>query len=347
MATLDTGALLADLSPDSPGGIDVEYDPAFLELETAVNGKPDVQYGDTVVAATEPDWKAAEALALGLLEKSHDLRVAAHLSRTLLNRHGFTGLADGLALLEGMLERCWDHLYPQLDPDDDNDPTARVNVLAMLAEQSGILSDVRNAPLAASRLNGVVRLRDVEYASGEVPAPADADVPTFTSLDGIVADARDDAVVTHAALVAAQQSTTRIESLLTERVGASRALDLTPLARMLRRAAEFLGERVGGAAAPGVADAANDAPIDGAMPVAATAVPAVVVATGEITSRQDVIKAINRICEYYEKHEPSSPVPLLLLRALRLVDKSFIEILEDLAPDGLGQVRQVGGITNE
>jgi type VI secretion system protein ImpA len=342
MATLETGMLLADLSPDAPGGVDVEYDPAFLELEQAVYGKPDVQYGDTVVAATEPDWKLAEALALDLLAKSHDLRVAAHLSRALLHRRGFPGFADGLALLEGLLERCWDHLYPQLDPDDDNDPTARVNALAMLVEQSVTLNDVRNAVLAASRVNGIVRLRDVEYASGEVPAPAGLDVPTLASLDGIVADARDDAAATHAALVAARQSAARIEALLTERVGASRALDLTPLARLLRRAGEFLGERVGGAA-PGGAEAANDAPVDGAMPVA-TAVPVLVAATGEITSRHDVIKAIDRICAYYEQHEPSSPVPLLLLRAQRLVDKSFIEILQDLAPEGLGQARHVGGI---
>lgn len=346
MATLDTGTLLADLSPDSPGGIDVEYDPAFLELETAVSGKPDVQYGDTVVAATEPDWKAAEALALGLLEKSHDLRVAAHLTRTLLNQHGFAGFADGLALLEGMLERCWDHLYPQLDPDDDNDPTARVNVLAMLVEQSGTLNDVRNTPIIGSRVSGIVSLRDIEYATGEVAPPAGVSAPTLSSLDGIVASMQDDAVAAHGTIVAAQQSVTRIETLLTERVGVSRALDLTPLVRLLRRANEFLGERVGSATPDPTADAANDAPIDGAA-LSATAVPAVVVAPGEIANRQDVIKAIDRICTYYEKVEPSSPVPLLLLRARRLVDKSFIEILEDLAPEGLGQVRQVGGIGNE
>jgi type VI secretion system protein ImpA len=66
--------------------------------------------------------------------------------------------------------------------------------------------------------------------------------------------------------------------------------------------------------------------------------------SGEVNSRQDVIRLLDKICAYYEKHEPSSPVPLLLTRARRLVDKSFIEILQDLAPEGLGQARQVGGI---
>ncbi|MGU7775901.1 type VI secretion system protein TssA [Burkholderia sp. MR1-5-21] len=348
MATLDTGALLADLSPDQPGGVDVEYDPAFLELEQAVRGKPEVQYGDTVVAATEADWKAAESLALGLLEKSHDLRVAAHLCRARLNRDGFVGFADGLALLDGLLERCWNHLYPELDPDDDNDPTARVNALDMLVEPSGVLMDVRDAPLAASRSLGVVRLRDVEYASGEVPAPAGVDAPTIVSLDAIVTDALDDARAVHAALQAALQSATRIETVLTERVGAARSIDLMPLSRLLKQAAGFLGERVGAVEPPPDADASADVAVAG-LADAETVAPAkvIVMATGEIASRQDVIRAIDRICAYYEKHEPSSPVPLLLERARRLVDKTFIEILAELAPDGLGQARQAGGIANE
>jgi type VI secretion system protein ImpA len=56
---------------------------------------------------------------------------------------------------------------------------------------------------------------------------------------------------------------------------------------------------------------------------------------------------IDKICAYYERHEPSSPVPMLLMRARRLVDKSFMEILQDLAPEGMGQARQVGGMENE
>ncbi|MBN3807358.1 type VI secretion system protein TssA, partial [Paraburkholderia sp. Ac-20336] len=69
--------------------------------------------------------------------------------------------------------------------------------------------------------------------------------------------------------------------------------------------------------------------------------------SGDITDRQDVIRVLDKICAYYERHEPSSPVPLLLLRARRLVDKSFMEILQDLAPEGMSQARQVGGIENE
>lgn len=343
MATLDAGVLLAEISPDSPCGDDVEYDPEFLELEQVVHGKPEVQYGETVVAATPPDWKAAQALSLALLAKSHDLRVAAHLSRALLNRQGFTGLAEGLSLIENLLEQHWDHVYPQLDPDDDNDPTARINALAVFVEQSGMLRDVRDAALVTSRTYGVVRLRDLEYLSGEVAVPAGVEAPTSASIDAIIADVHDEAVITHEALVAARRSNTRIETLLTERVGAAQAMDLSPLSKLLQHAASFIGERID----TGEPEATDQPPDDGAGSAPGGAAPAAAAPAGEVSSRQDVIKMIDKICTYYEKHEPSSPVPMLLVRARRLVDKSFIEILEDLAPEGLGQARQVGGIENE
>lgn len=339
MATLDAGVLLAEISPGNPCGDDVEYDPDFLELELAVHGKPDAQYGQTVVAATPPDWKAAQALSLALLAKSHDVRVAGHLSRALLHRQGFSGLAEGLTLIEQMLEQRWDHLYPQLDPDDDNDPTARINALAVLAA-AGMLVDVRDAPLVMSPVGEIVRLRDIEYATGDAPVPDGVAALPLASIDAIIAGARDAAAAVRDALLEARQSNTRIETLLTEKVGAAQSIDLSPLSKLLSHAASFIGERIGTAPA----DEASAQPADQPAGPGAASVSAFNAPSGEVNSREDVIRSIERICAYYARHEPSSPVPLLLARARRLVDKSFMEILEDLAPDGLGQARQVGGV---
>ena len=68
---------------------------------------------------------------------------------------------------------------------------------------------------------------------------------------------------------------------------------------------------------------------------------------GDIESREDVLRAIDAICAYYARHEPSSPVPLLLDRAKRLISKSFLEVLEDIAPESLVQVRQLGVIKGD
>jgi type VI secretion system protein ImpA len=46
-------------------------------------------------------------------------------------------------------------------------------------------------------------------------------------------------------------------------------------------------------------------------------------------------------------NEPASPVPLLLKRALRLVEKNFFEIMQDLAPDSVAQIKLISGIREE
>jgi type VI secretion system protein ImpA len=65
--------------------------------------------------------------------------------------------------------------------------------------------------------------------------------------------------------------------------------------------------------------------------------------SGEIRSREDVVRAIDKICAYYARFEPTSPLPLLLERCRRLVTSSFLDIIRDLAPDSVSQVERLSG----
>jgi type VI secretion system protein ImpA len=58
-----------------------------------------------------------------------------------------------------------------------------------------------------------------------------------------------------------------------------------------------------------------------------------------------VIDALDKVIRYYQAEEPSSPVPLLLMRAKRLVSLGFMDILRDLAPDALAQAANVTGVS--
>ncbi|BBU31938.1 hypothetical protein BTHE68_56720 [Burkholderia sp. THE68] len=345
MATLDIAAFTADISPDAPCGEDVEYEPALRALEAAVNGKPEAEYGKTLVASTPPDWRAALELASELLARSRDLRVAVYLTRALLARHRVEGLADGLGIVAALIERNWSALYPRLDPDDGNDPTVRVSALAMLADAPGLLKDLRDAPLAESRRFGRFCLRDVQHAAGIVPLPADTQAPSVASMAATLADSAEASVATLAALESASASAARIETALTAHVGAAYSVDLSALRTLLGQAAAFIREQL-----PDASDAASeavdaDADTDPDAPGARASRKRGV--TGDVESRKDVVAAIERICAYYRAHEPSSPVPLLMQRARRLVDKNFIEILLDLAPEGVGQARLVSGEVEE
>jgi type VI secretion system protein ImpA len=59
------------------------------------------------------------------------------------------------------------------------------------------------------------------------------------------------------------------------------------------------------------------------------------------------VHAIGRICDWIERHEPSNPAPLLLRRAQRLMNKSFLDIVRDLAPNGVDQVEMLAGRPDE
>lgn len=107
MRIVDIDSLLHELDPAAPSGPNLEYDPAFLELEEALAGKPEVQYGDTVTAAVPPEWKLVRKHSLELLGRSRDLRLAVPLARALLALHGMPGFADGAELVERLLAERW------------------------------------------------------------------------------------------------------------------------------------------------------------------------------------------------------------------------------------------------
>src|SRR5690348_894093 len=99
----------------------------------------------------------------------------------------------------------------------------------------------------------------------------------------------------------------------------------------------FLREQVESRTAAGAAAGAG---AEGAAVGAAFAV-------GGIASRQDAIRALDAVAEYFRRNEPSSPIPLFVDRAKRLVAKDFLEVLADIAPDALSVARSAGGLKDQ
>ncbi|WP_096031589.1 type VI secretion system protein TssA [Caballeronia hypogeia] len=343
-------AWLTALAPDAPCGEDEEYSPEFRALEEAIAGKPDAQYGGTVIAATPPDWMLARKLSITLLERTRDLRVAVHYARSSMAREGFAGLARGLALIEGLLDEHWNGVHPQLDASDGDDPTARVNALSALVDGAGIVGELRDVPFVAPRGQRGFALRDLEVLAGEAPLYEGDEMPTLAAIDAAFAQAGiDEGRAMCEALSSARASLAKIESALTGRVGPARALDFGPLARPLERIGEFVAARIAvfgpdtgeRGSAMETSSSEEGAGFGASAHVAAATGPAT---PRRIASARDVSDALDAICAYYAECEPSSPLPVLLQRARRLVGKSFIEIIEDVAPDGAHQFRHLGGV---
>ena len=327
MSAIDVEKLLQAVSDDSPCGEDLEYDPAFQELERAAT--PDVgssMVGDEV-APEPPKWRDVGRLAENVLERSKDLRAVMFLTAARANTHGIKGLADGIALINGLLSEYWDDVHPRLDEEDDNDPTMRINSLAGLGDPDGIVKDLRNSHIVVGQRAGSYSLHDIRLASGELPAPEGTEAPEFGIIEAAFQEIElDDLQALADAVAKATDDLRAVETQITEKVGAANnSLDVDALAAELNAISKIYAQQL---ANRGV-DVEDSG--DATEEVAQRAI------SGEITSREDAVRMLDKVSEYFRRHEPSSPVPYLLQRAKGLVAKDFMEILQDLTPDAIAQ----------
>lgn len=351
---LDVQKLLSDISPDAPCGESLEYDASYMELMRSAEGKASQQMGDAINEGEPPNWREVRGASIDLFSRTKDLGVAMVLLSALLNQEGITGLRDGLALVKGLLETHWDHLHPQLDPDDDNDPLERMNLVSSLAAppyQPGdprkFQQTLRQAPLATSRRLGTFSLRDVLLATGEINPREGENVPDMVLIEGAFADtdieelkARGDAAAE------ALELSRSLNDWITTKVGATQAPDLDPWIKAVKAVADVLSQQLlkRGIGAEEEPDTDAGDPGSGGPPAAGGgAAPQGPALSGSIRSREDVLRALEKVVEYYTRNEPSSPVPLLIRRAQKLVTMNFIEAITDLSPAALDQLRVIGG----
>lgn len=345
MPIANVETLLTAVAGNDPCGADLEYDPAFVELDRAAQGKAEQQIGSTIIPAEPPDWKAVGRGAVGLFARSKDLRVAAHLAKALLQTEGLKGFADGLTVIDRMVQTYWDGLHPRLDPDDGNDPTMRLNILATLTAPD-VLAALRATPLVSSRTLGRYSYKDVEASAmkpveGVEPAGPSAAAIDAAALDCDLQELQNDA----AAAAACVTALTSLDVAVSERVGPGSIPGFSAIATLAAKISNFLkttlARRSPAAAAAVAADSGDGAAGNSASPQANFAL------AGEIGSREDVLRTLDKIVAYYARYEPSSPIPLFIERCKRLVTMNFKDIVKELVPDAMRQVEVLTGLPSE
>lgn len=340
LSTESIETLLSPISEALPSGDDLEYDAAFTALEADAQPKAEQQFGDTLIPAVEPEWRALTGRATDLLQRSKDVRVGVLALRAATRTQGLEGFSLGLTLLVGLVDRFWDTLHPQLDADDDNDPTMRMNALAPLSDSSMVLRDLYDCVLGTSRAVGAIRVRDIAIAhskltaSGKDPAYSlpqvtDALLDIYTATPNVF-----DLAIGAAAL--AQQ----LEALIEAKTGRGDQIDLKPL-RTLTHLLRTVCQATVTAANPEAAQAAEAEADGNAAPGAARAAGGPM--RGEISTRQDALQMLDKVIAFLEKTEPGNPAPMLIKRAKRLVGVSFIDIMNDLAPDAINSIQNITG----
>ena len=358
MSDLKIEPLLQEISAEAPCGDDLEYDSEFQEMERATVGKPETQFSE----AEPPNWKIVKQKALGVLKRTRDFRPLMHIARASLHTKDWETFSDCMTVMARWSEQFWDHVHPQIDP-AENDPDFRVSSIAVLSMEATqfntdtFIRALRAAPIVSSPQAGEYSLRDIDIALGklDVKLEDDEQAPSETLVNAAFAESSSEQLLaTAAAITNAIDGLQQTQDQFTTQLDIMQAPDFSAIIKELNNAQTLFQQHLqarGLDAAPSdamsedstAANEENTEMSDNPAVVKTGPNPNIQGLSGDITSREDVVRALDKICDYYKRYEPSSPIPILLERAKRLATKSFVEILQDLAPSALADIDALGG----
>lgn len=296
-------------------------------------------FGQSVPLNPAPAWREVEAKSRAALDQSKDFRLLAHFAAAVLRTEGLPAFLGTLSVAAQWLNDYWSQVYPLVD----DDAILRKNALNSFADRMAIVDGVRRLPVLRHPVLGSFTLRDFEIASGQLPKPDGEEVPDEAAMRAVLtATAAADLTSLQSSVQAALDALKAIETKMREEGGSEASPTFDPLLTQLVQLQRVLTD---GLASHPNATAAE--PVAGNGNGTATIAAANSGSLQAINSRQDAIRALDAVAAYFRAHEPSSPIPLFIERAKRLVAKDFLEVLADIAPDALSQARSAGGLRDE
>ena len=313
---------------ERPCGNDLEYDPDFVVLMAKAAPKADAQYGDFVSAPEAVNWADLERDCRRMLVRTRDIRILVLLLRCRTRLAQATGLRDGLSILAHGLTKWPDAIHPQLTIDDEADPAMRANALAALTDPEGLMQDVREIAItdsAALRL----QMRDVERSLG-LPRLPDALAPE--SVRQQLQEMRRQHSTTLAALDEAAALVGAIDEWAKANLPEDRP-NLKPLRKLLVMVADSAAPAIQPTTVLSIDEThsevgESEAAVDSSSTIVFAYRPA------EMPQNRDhALANIRAARHWFEAHEPSSPVGLLLRQAEKLTGKRFDEIFQAIPAD--------------
>eukprot|EP01037_Dinobryon_pediforme_P015260 gene15260-15408_t len=293
--------------------------------------------------ATPPQWRTVRDLASRALQsETKDLEIAAWMTEALIRSDGLAGLAAGAMLIEGLAKNFWDNgVFPL--PDEDGIST-RVAPITGLNGQGGdgtLVQPLRKVALCRRPSGEMLQFYQYEDAAN-VAAIADPnrkqsridagslvfdDVENWCRAAGQAHFAAQRTRATDA-----REAWMAMSDVLDDKAGG----DSPATGRIRDLLADFLsivGRYAGSDAAPGAEPAAGMA-TDLPAAMGASYAPGVV-GTGpaRTVNREDMLREITRIADWFRTNEPTSPLPSTLDDAVRRARMSLPDLLAELVED--------------
>jgi type VI secretion system protein ImpA len=330
--------LLNPIPGPNPAGENLRYAPVYDQIREARREEEAITEGDWQTPGKKANWPLVIKLATdALATKSKDLQLAAWLTEALIRTEGYAALAPCLDLIRGLLENFWDGLYPEIE---DGDLELRATPLEWIGTQ--LETPIKQVPLTRSGLDWLQykisrsvptedeaassdarrAQREAAIADGKI-TPEEFDSAFHATPTSFYQQAFDD-------LEAARESLVQLAAVCDEKFG-----DYSPSFSVLRNTLEEVQQSVrillqrkqaleGPPAEEEVAgeetvaeEGAWAAEEVTAVPVRPTAAPRRKALAAEPQDREDAIERVVSAARFLRHEDPYSPVPYLLLRALR------------------------------
>ncbi|MGI8468507.1 MAG: type VI secretion system protein TssA [Pyrinomonadaceae bacterium] len=360
---IDLDALLRPVSEEKPAGENLQYSGLYDEIRAARRADLDVAQGQWQHELKTADYRRVIDSAVPALEtQTKDLQIAAWLGESLTRIYGFDGLRDSLKLARGLQENFWETCFPEID---EGDQEGRANAIEWMDKECAL--SIQTVPLTGGERLSYLAWEDSKRF--DIPENLDAlDSGDQEKFNQLKAQAEQERRTTGEMWRKAKNQTRRafyeqlyftIEECWTEFEFLNRTIEekfdrnqapaMTGLKKILEdirpAVKRFLQEKR--EQEPDAVEEAQDgaARAEGGESGAAANGGGVAAATGAIRSRQDALKRLSDVAEFFRRTEPHSPVSYLAQRAVKWgnmpLDNWLQEVIKDEAV--LGQLRETLG----
>jgi type VI secretion system protein ImpA len=141
--------ILNPIAGDNPGGQSLRYAPVYDRIKEARREDDELAQGAWQHERKVADWvEVAKLCQDAIATQSKDLQLAVWLAEAQLKREGVRGFSEAVQLCQGLLDKFWDNLYPELD---DGDAEQRAAPLDWLG--SRLIVAVKSVPLCRDGYN--------------------------------------------------------------------------------------------------------------------------------------------------------------------------------------------------
>ncbi|HEX4228791.1 MAG TPA: type VI secretion system protein TssA [Bryobacteraceae bacterium] len=342
----DIEPFLVPIPGENPCGQNLYYAPIYDQIKEARRMEDTGPMGAWVHEAKTADFKLVIKLSEGaLLKNSKDLQIAAWLLEAWINRDHLPGLISGLQLLKRLLETFWDNIYPEREDDDLEmraKPLEWVGSYFDPGKSSSPIFQLRSIPISVSGHSWFVyqesrrigyeteiqkneqkkKAREVAIKDGKVtPEGFDKDFAatpkaTYKKLEAEGKHVLE--VLSDLDAVCTEKFQTFAPSFLPLRKGVEEFANVVHilLLKKLEKEPDPVEAIPTEQAAP-VEEVDGQPAQAGAAAAAAQTLDLSSLAGGEISSGDQAVLHVLAAAQYLRRNAPNSPVPYLLLRALR------------------------------